>query len=85
MVIELDDKSALAVGGEDRVRDDTPHVDGVDYLHIGTLDRQHADGLVGTVGNEREVARGVEAQAGWLLTDGQRAGSLGGSALRSMT
>ena len=62
MIVELDDERTLAVGREDRVRDDAAHVDGVYHLHIGTLDRQYADGFIGAVGDEREVARGIEAQ-----------------------
>src|SRR6185369_14786394 len=60
---------ALAVGGKDHMRDDISHRHGVDEFHIGALDRQHGDGLVLAIGDQREVAGWIDAQPRRLLAD----------------
>jgi hypothetical protein len=65
----------------DGMRDLVSHRDGVDHLHVGAVDREHADRLVGAVGDERELARRRDAQAGGLFCTGDRGNQLGWSGL----
>ena len=77
MSVEFGGERALAVGRKLDMRNDVSHVDRVNDFHVGALDRQDADRLVGAVGDEREVACRIEAEARWLLANRHRVGELG--------
>ena len=66
---ELGRHGAFAVGREAHMRHRLAHGHGVDQLDFFARDAQHRDRVVGPVGNEREVARAVDGQAGRLLAD----------------
>ncbi len=77
MSVKFSGERALAVGRKLDMRNNVAHIDGIDNFHVGALDRQDADRLVGAVGDEREVACRIEAEARWLLANRHRVGELG--------
>jgi hypothetical protein len=73
----LDHERALAVGREHRGRDLVAHRNGADDFHVGAVDRQHADRLVGAIGDQRQIAGRIDAQPRRLLAAGERGDEFG--------
>ena len=60
----------LAVRREHHMRDAVGECKRVRDLDLGAVEREHADRVVAAIGNQRHLAGRADAQARWLLTDG---------------